>query len=126
MTEKTKMGRGTITIDGERLATETFSFDGDTYTMRELNADESDEAWDAAQNPDKTVNGRLNSRLLLARSLVAPTVTADGAGKWGNRKYTVLLGHFNRLNSIDEANPTPPAGSAGPTPPAGGESSPTS
>lgn len=133
MTTKPRIGRGSIVIDEERLATETFEFDGDLFTMRELTDDEGNEAWDSAQEPvpggDKNatrVNNRLNTRLLLAKSMVEPTVSLDRIGKWGGRKYGTALRVFNRLNAIDEANPTPPAGSAGPTPPAGGEPSPES
>lgn len=134
MTDKAKAGRGTITIEGERLVTETFSFDGDLYTLRELTTDEGDEAWDAAQEPidpkkpdaGTKINGRLNTRFLLAKALVEPVTSPERVGKWGGRKYTTVLQVFNRLNSIEDANPTPPAGSAGPTSPAGGESSPTS
>lgn len=121
-----KAGPGTVQIDDETYLTDTFEFDGTTFTMRELSVDEGDDIWEAAQNPDKTTNNRLNTRMLLAKSVIEPVVTVDQVGKWGGRKYTTMLRHFNRLNSIDEANPTPPAGSAGPTPPAGGEPSPES
>jgi hypothetical protein len=133
VTTKAKLGRGSITIDDERLATETFEFDGDIFTMRELTTHESDEAWDAALEPvpggDKgatRVNSRVNTRLLLTTSMIDPVVTVDRVDKWGGRKYGTILRVFNRLNSIDGENPTPPAGSAGPTPPAGGEPSPQS
>ena len=132
MTTKPKLGRGSIVIDDERLATDTFEFDGDIYVMRELTDDEGNEAWDAAQEPDPAgekgatrVNGRLNTRFLIAKAMIQPTVTVDRIGKWGGRKYGTVLRHFNALNSIDSANPTPPAGSAGPTSPAGGEQLPT-
>jgi hypothetical protein len=120
-----KIGPGSVEIDGERYATDTFVYDGTTYTMRELSVDEGDDIWDAAQKPDKTVDNRLNSRLLLAKSLVEPVVSVEQVGKWGGRKYVTLMRHFDGLNTVPVENPTPPAGSAGPTSPAGGEPLPT-
>lgn len=128
-----KLGPGTVVVDGETYATSTSEHAGETITVRELSVDEGDEAWDAAQEPinpkdpaaGMRVNVRANTRFLLAKGMVEPATTADQVGKWGQRKYTAVLREFNRLNSIEEANPTPPAGSAGLTPPAGGNASPT-
>lgn len=119
-----KLGPGSVTIDGERYATDTFEFDGTTYTLRELSVDEGDAIWDAAQNQDKTLNARLNTRLLLQKSITEPSVTLDQVGKFGGKKYVTLMRHFDALNTVPEENPTPPAGSAGPTSPSGGEPSP--
>ncbi len=132
MTTKAKTGRGSVEIDGERLATDTFEFDGETYTLRELSTDEGDEIYDASQEPidvkdaakGTKTNFRTQTRMLLARSITEPSTSPDRIGKWGGRKYTTVLRHFNLLNSISEENPTPPAGSAGPTSPDGGESLP--
>lgn len=132
MTAK-KNGRGTTVIDGESYATETFEFDGTMFTLRELSVDEGDDIWEASQEPIDAkdtskglkLNTRLNTRLLISKALLTPQITVDQVGKWGGRKYTAVLRHFNSLNSIDEENPTLPAGSAEPTSPDGGDASPT-
>jgi hypothetical protein len=121
-----KLGPGTIEIEGERYATETFEYDGTRYTVRELSADEGDEIYDASKDAKGEFNGRLNTRMLLSKGLVEPVTTIDGIGKFGSRKYSMVLRNWNKVNTLDEANPTPPAGSAEPTPPAGGEPSPAS
>lgn len=132
MAGKRPLGPGSMTIDGERYATDTFEYDGTTYTLRELSVDEGDEIWDAAQSPvdpskpdgAMKFNSRFNSRALLARSLVEPTATVEQIGKWGGKKYVSLMRHFDRLNNVSEENPTPAAGSAAPTSPVGGDVSP--
>ncbi len=122
MTKKTA-GRGSVTIGERTYATDTFEFEGITFTLRELSADEADDIWDTSQNPDKSLNNRLNTRFLLAKSMLEPVTTAEQMGTFGGRTFGTILRHFNALNTIDELNPTPPAGLAGPTPPAGGEPS---
>lgn len=132
MMSERPLGRGTITIDGEPYATDTFEFEGTRYTIRELSVDEGDDIFDAALEPadpknpggEKRLNNRLNTRMLLHAALVEPATALETIGKWGGRKYTTVLRHFNTLNSIPEKDPTLPAGSAGPTSPSGGESSP--
>lgn len=119
------LGPGTIEIDGEILATETLEFRGERIVVRELLTSESDDAWDAALQPDgKTINTRLNTRMQMAKALVEPRKTIEEVSKLGSQKFLVILGAFNRLNSLPEGNPTPPAGSAGPTQPDGGAASP--
>src|SRR5690348_9515720 len=119
------LGPGSIEIDGERYGTFVFEFDGERHTVRELSVDQFDEANEAATGPEGKFNGSLQTRILLSKALVEPTKTPDQVGKFGNRKYLTVLRHFNDLNSLPPANPTPPAGSAGPTSPAGGEQLPT-
>jgi hypothetical protein len=133
MADKREIGPGTVVVDGETYATETFDYEGTLWTLRELSVDEGDDIFEAAQEPldpkdpskGTKTNNRLNTRFLLAKSIVEPATGADRVGKWGGRKYTTMLRAFNKLNSIDDANPTPPAGSAGPTSPDGGDASPT-
>ena len=133
MTNERPLGHGSITIDGERYATDTFDFDGERYTLREISVDEGDEIWDAASSPvdpakpdgPMKLNARFNSRALLARSIVEPATSVEKIGKWGGKKYATLMRHFNGLNNEPEENPTPAAGSAAPTSPAGGDESPT-
>lgn len=128
MTEKEKypLGRSTIERDGETFAIETFEHNGDRLTVSELTPDDGDETFEAAKDKDGKVNNSLQTKMLLSRALVEPKKTIEQIGKMGNQKYTKLLQAFNRLNSLPEANPTPPAGDAGPVPPAGGEPSPAS
>jgi len=126
MASKTNgLGPGSVEIDGERYGTFTFEIDGARMTVREISVDEGDDAAETATGPDKQINGRLNSRLLLAKSIVEPVTSVEQVGKFGNRKYLAVLRHFNDLNSLPAENPTTPAGSAGPTSPAGGEPPPT-
>ena len=69
--------------------------------------DESDAAFDASQNPDKTFNPRLNQRLELASSIVCPKTSLDDIGKMGVVKLRALLFVSQRINSL------PPADEAG-------------
>lgn len=113
MTDKAKengMGPGSVEIGGVRLGTETFEMSGERFTIRELTPDEIDEADEAARQPDKTINGRLSTRLSLAKALVEPKKTADEIGKLGNRTFLMLVRKFNDLNNLPPENPTPPAG----------------
>lgn len=126
MSKSNGLGPGTIEIDGEKLATNTFELDGEKFTVRELLQDENDDIWDASLGADGKVNTRLNTRMALSKGLVTPAKSADEIGKFGTRKYGLILREFNRLNTIPAANPTPPAGSAGPTSPSGGAPTPES
>lgn len=119
------IGPGSMDVDGEMLGTFTFEMDGTRHTVRELTVDEGDDAWEAAKGPDGKVNDRLNTRMLLSKAMVSPTTSAEAIGKFGNRKYQMVLREFNKLNSLPLTNPTLPAGSAGLTSPDGGEPSPT-
>lgn len=120
------IGPGTIEIDGERYATDTFEYDGTRFVVREISLDEGDVISEATTGPDGKINFRLNTRMSLAKGIIEPAVTVDQIGKFGSRKFALVLDAFNKLNSLPPANPTPPAGSAGPTSPDGGAPSPTS
>ncbi len=124
--DKTSNGivKGFMEVEGERVATETFEVGGEKLTVRELLTYEGDEAYDAAMDDKGKFNTRLNTRMSLAKALVEPRKTIDDVGKMGTQKFLTALQSFNRLNSIEAGNPTPPAGSAGPTSPSTGESSP--
>lgn len=112
MTDKDKpvVGPGTVDIDGETLHTSTVDIDGVLHTIRELTIDEGDAIGEQSTQPDKSINFRLQNRLTLAKALVTPVVSADQVGKWGARRYAIILREFNNLNSIPESNPTLPAG----------------
>lgn len=125
MTDKAKIGSGSVEIDGERYGTDTWEYAGETFTVRELSINEGDDVAEAATGPEGKFNNRANTRMLLAKALIAPATTPDGIGKFASRKYLLVLQHFNRLNSLPEEKPTLPAGSAEPTSPASGEPLPT-
>jgi hypothetical protein len=126
VTDKTNgLGPGTIEIDGETYGTFSWLEGAVKHTVRELSVDEGDDAAEASTDDKGKFNSRLNTRLLLAKSLVEPKVTVDQVGKFGNVKYLTVLRHFNRLNSLPPEVPTPPAGSAGQTSQDGGEPLPT-
>lgn len=126
MSKTNGMGAGTVDIDGETYGTFSWMEGAEKHTVRELSVDEGDDAAEASTDDKGKFNGRLNTRLLLAKALVEPSKTPDQVGKFGNVKYLTILRHFNRLNSLPAEVPTLPAGSAGPTSLAGGEPSPQS
>lgn len=131
MSTKNGLGPGTMDINGKKFATFVFEHDGTRYTMRALKQNEIDDAFDAATGPDTPdgkpgkVNYRLLNRMQLAKSVVEPAVTVDSLGELPSPEFSVILGHFNDLHTLPEANPTVPAGSAGPTSPGGGAPLPT-
>jgi hypothetical protein len=75
-----------------------------TYRIRELYVDEGDSAWDASQNPDKTYNGRLDSRMRLAFSIVSPAVTVDDIARWNQKRLLAMLAAYDRLNNLPAAD----------------------
>ena len=115
----------TVTIDGEEMETLTVEYGGVAYTLRELSVEEGDAIDALSENQTPRVANRLMMRAMLEKSIIEPKVTMDQIGRWSGKKYVALSRAFNKLNTIPEENPTPPAGSAGPTSPDGGEPSPT-
>jgi hypothetical protein len=103
MTTKAK-DQPTTGVDDNGLAWEDVVVLGTTYRLREISVEESDVAFDASQNPDKTFNPRLNQRLQLASSIVTPPTTLDEIGKWGIRKLVAMLNAYDRLNSLPAAD----------------------
>ena len=91
-------------VDENGLAWEDVEVFGKTYRVREITVTESDAAWDAAQNPDKTINARLNQRMQLCAAIVSPPTTLDDLGGWGVRKIVTLLDVFDRLNNLPAAD----------------------
>lgn len=120
---KRALGAGTVIVDDEKYATSTFDYQGERFTIRELSTDEGDDIAEAATGPgpDFKFNARLNTRLLLVKALIDPEISVDRLGKFPGPKYLTILRAFNTLNSLPEANPTAPAGSAEPASPATGE-----
>lgn len=105
MTTKTAKSP-TSDVDENGLAWEDVDVFGTIYRLREITVSESDAAYDASQNADKTFNSRLNQRMQLAASIVSPPTSVDDieSGKWGVRKLVILLNAFDRLNSLPPAN----------------------
>lgn len=91
-------------IDEDGLRWEEIILYGTTYRVREITVDESDDAFDASQNPDKTYNPRLNQRLELISSIVSPTVTLDQISKWSTVKLRALLYVHGRINTLPAAD----------------------
>lgn len=122
-TTEAKTGRGTIIIDGEELETDSAEYGGKTYVIRELTVAESDEVDDAGEGQKPLVAQRLFMRMALEKSIVSvsngtgdePRPSLADISKWGGKKYVTLSRVFNRLNTVAEANPTPPGGSPEPT-----------
>jgi hypothetical protein len=91
-------------VDEDGLRWEDVSVFGTTYRVREITVDESDTAFDASQNPDKTFNPRLNQRLELVASVVSPPITIDQIGKWTMVKLRALLYVHDRVNTLPAAD----------------------
>lgn len=91
-------------VDDNGLAWQDEDISGTTYRFREVTVQESDDAYDASLNEDKTFNQRLNQRLLLASSIVSPKVAVDDISKWGIRKLIAMLDAYDRINALPAAD----------------------
>jgi hypothetical protein len=81
------------------------SVNGTTYRMRALMVDESDTNWDAAfDERTSKLNGRLHSRLNLSAAIVTPPTSVDDMGKWPTTKLVALLGAWDELNVLPDAD----------------------
>lgn len=100
---KTNTGPRTGTTE-DGLRWEETEYAGTTYRLREVTVEEMDTAFDAALNPDKTYNGRLQSRVALCSSIITPTTTIDDIGKWPNAKLIALLRAYDKLNVLPPAS----------------------
>lgn len=100
----TKRPTASSGIDENGLAWEDVDVFGTAYRLREITVPESDAAFDASLNPDKTFNSRLNQRLALCSSIVSPATNMDEIERWGVRKLMRLLEVFDRLNSLPAAD----------------------
>lgn len=85
------------------FATKTLSVNGHDFTFKELSVKESDSALDGAKREDGSIDGRLNMRLLIAKSAVEPKIGVDDIAKMPNRVYIKFAEFVNDLNSIDDA-----------------------
>ena len=91
--------------DDNGLSWKDVAYIGTTYRIRQITVDEGDENYDAAMN-EKTgkFNGRLNSRLNLAASIVSPSTSIDDMGKWPGAKLVTLLRVWDELNLLKDAD----------------------
>jgi hypothetical protein len=102
--------RGLKSIDGGGTGPFDFVFEeremmlfGKPFKFRELSVLENDACIDAARQPDGMINGRINMRLMIAKSSVDPKITVDDISKLPNRIYLQLAEFVNEVNSIDDA-----------------------
>lgn len=85
------------------FTTRVLPLNGHDFEFKELSVKESDSCLDAARKPDGTIDGRLNMRMIIAKSSVAPKLTVDDIAKMPNRVYIKIAEFVNELNSIDDA-----------------------
>lgn len=104
MTTKTAKAAPVTGVDDNGLAWEDVEVFGTTYRIREITVDESDAAYDASQNADKTFNARLNQRMQLSAAIVSPPTTVDDMAKWSVKKLVQIINVFDRLNSLPPAD----------------------
>jgi hypothetical protein len=76
---------------------------GKTFKFRELSVAENDACIDAARMDDGNINGRINMRMMIAKSSVDPKITVDDIARLPNRIYLQLAEFVNDVNSIDDA-----------------------
>lgn len=79
------------------------NLNGRDLVFRELSVKESDACIDAARKPDGTFDGRINMRMIIAKSSVDPKISVDDIAKMPNRIYLRIAEFVNALNSIDDS-----------------------
>jgi hypothetical protein len=99
------IGRGLL--DDGRPYHDVYLDEARTYRLTRIWVAESDAAWDASQNEDKTFNPRLNNRLQLAAGIVSPKTSIDDFEKLTAIDLDALFRAYGRLNVL------PPADDAG-------------
>ena len=85
------------------FAERTLDIDGRPFVFRELSVKENDACIDAARQEDGDINGRINMRMMIAKSSVDPKITIDNLSNLPNRVYLKLAEFVNDINSIDDA-----------------------
>ena len=100
----TKTSTPTKGVDENGMPWEQLEVFGKTYRLRAISVDESDAAYDASLNPDKTFNSRLNQRMQLTASIESPQTSVDDIGKWSVPKLLMLLRVYDRLNNLPAAD----------------------
>ena len=98
----TKAATSGVTPEGQPW--KSISVSGTAYKVRAITVKESDAAYDAALNPDKTFNGRLNSRLELCSAVMEPATTLDDIETWNVAKLVALLDVYNEVNRLPAAD----------------------
>ena len=91
-------------VDENGLRWEDVDIFGTVYRVRQITVDESDAAYDAAQNPDNTFNSRLNQRMELCSAIVAPLTEVGDIGAWNTLKLRALIFVFDRINNLPAAD----------------------
>jgi len=102
-TEPTQMSVVQGSLFDFAFAERVLEFDGRRFKFRELSVKENDACIDAARMPDGTINGRINMRMMIAKSSVEPKITVDDLVGIPNRIYLRLAEFVNDINSIDDA-----------------------
>ena len=85
------------------FATRDLDIEGHIFSFRELSVAENDACIDAARNDDGTINGRINMRMMIAKSSVEPKITVDDIAKVPNRIYLKMAEFVNEVNALDDA-----------------------
>lgn len=85
------------------FAERMLEIDGHPFTFRELSVKENDSCIDAARKPDGSIDGRINMRMMIAKSSVTPKITVDDITTLPNRVYLKIAEFVNDINSIDDA-----------------------
>jgi len=84
--------------------TKSVSYQGVTYTFRELTVGEVDEAREGSTIDDKW-DGRLMSRLMVVQAAVEPPMTLDQLGKLPQSLYGAVIEVVNELNDPEALLP---------------------
>jgi hypothetical protein len=75
-----------------------------TYRITRIFVSDSDEAWDACQNEDGTINARLNNRMQLVAAIVDPKTGLDDFEKMTAIDLDALFRAYGRLNILPPAD----------------------
>lgn len=84
----------------------TFTIRGREFTIRELSAEEYDGCVAASRREDDTLDAVLLLRLMMIRSVVSPTLTAEGVSKMPYKVVRKLGDEVNEMHyRLDEEEP---------------------
>ena len=79
-------------------ATSSVTFQGVTYTFRELTVAENDECRELATSPDGTYDGRKHMRLMICLGSVEPKIDPEQLEVFPQRLYGKILEKVATLN----------------------------
>lgn len=83
--------------------TDKVTYKGVTYTFRELTVSEVDEIREMSIDKDTGFDGRLMTRLMIAKGAVEPTMTLDDLAKFPQSVYSLVVDCVNDLNDPEAA-----------------------